>query len=128
MSGRNLRRSGLACVFALVACTDLDIQDPGPLMITLTATPTSTTAGSSVTFQFHASGTELSGIALFYGDGVVDSIPTYLARTADGNRAHLYETPGSYIARVTVIDTRFDQAEDTVTVQIAPAGVPAARR
>ena len=101
------------------ACGDLDVQDPGPLMIDLSA-PASANVNTEVQFNFTAGGSSLEGIALFYGDGTVDSIATFRARTAAGNRKHAYTTAGSYKAVVTVLESNGQSASDSVFVEITP--------
>lgn len=100
-------------------CGRLDVAEPGPLMIALTAEPAAAATGQAVTFRFEASGNELAKIALDYGDGAVDSIATYLARTAVGDRTHTYASPGAYRAHATVLDNGGQTARDSVDIAIA---------
>lgn len=106
-------------------CGNLDVQDPGPLMIELSVTPASAAVGTEVTYRFEASGDQLRGVIVYFGDGAIDSVATLLARTAQGNVTHVYNMPGAYTARAVVIDGVFDEAEDTATVVITPAPAPA---
>jgi len=112
-----------AAAFGWARCTTIEITDPGPLTVSLTATPGTAAVGATVTFRFEASGTQLETMTLIYGDGALDTIPTLLARTAQGNRAHSYAAAGTYMARLTVRDASQGLLADTVNVQITPAGV-----
>ena len=110
----------------LSACSGVSGPADLVLSITLTATPSSAAVGSPVVFRFDAQGNSLEGVALVYGDGVVDSIATYQARTAAGVYNHGYTDAGEFLAVVTVLETGGATAVDSVTVSItADAGRPA---
>jgi hypothetical protein len=107
-----------------LACSSIDIAEPGPLSVSFTASPATAVAGTPIDFRFEASGNQLASIALVYGDGAVDSVDTLLARTAQGSRRHTYTSAGDYQARITVYDPSMGRAADTVLVRIT-ANAPA---
>jgi hypothetical protein len=111
---------------AITACTGINGPEDQALEISLTASPATAVVGSPITFRFEARGNSLEGVALRYGDGAVDSIPTYQARTASGVYNHGYTDAGVYMAVVTVLASGGAIAIDSVSVSItAGAGRPA---
>jgi len=106
---------------ASLACSGINGPEDQALEITLTATPASAIVGAPITFRFDARGNSLEGVALVYGDGVVDSIATYQARTASGVYNHGYSDAGEFTAVVTVLETGGAVAIDSAKVTITAA-------
>ncbi len=129
MSTRSGRagEAALALLLAvqLAACNGVEGPDPQPVSITLTATPVSAPAGTSITFHVEAKGNSLAGLAVAYGDGAVDSLATFLARSAGATRTHAYVDAGTYLARATVLDSDGTSAADSVSVSVTPTSRPA---
>jgi hypothetical protein len=115
---RSRLTAGLACLL-LASCTGVSGPADLALSITLTATPATTIVGSPITFRFDARGNSLEGVALFYGDGVIDSIATYQSRTATGVYNHGYTEAGEFHAFVTVLESGGATAIDSVIVTIS---------
>jgi hypothetical protein len=108
----------LAVVLCAGACTGISGPDDVALAVELTASAATASIGSPITFRFEARGNSLEGVALDYGDGAVDSVATYLARTAAGNYPHGYGEPGAYRVLVTVVETGGQRARDSVFVTV----------
>lgn len=123
-----LRSASLAALLALAipACTGINGPEDQALEISLTASPATAIVGSPITFRFEARGNSLEGVALMYGDGAVDSIATYQARSASGVYNHGYTDAGEFIAIVSVLESGGATAIDSVSVSITAAtGRPA---
>lgn len=120
------RTAAFAALLALLtACTGINGPENQALEITLTALPTSAVVGSPITFRFEARGNSLEGVALMYGDGVVDSLATYQAQSAHGVYNHGYTEAGDFTAVATVLESGGATAIDSVNVSItAGAGRP----
>ena len=58
------------------ACLDDSITGTRTLTFSLSADPTSTTVGQTVTFRYEGTGTRIQGVVVDYGDGLVDSVFT----------------------------------------------------
>jgi PKD repeat protein len=78
------------------------------LTTTLDASLSSAAVGDSLSYEWD-----------FNGDGTTD------AKTSESSINHVYAEAGTYMARVTVVDSRAQRASATASVLVAAAGPPA---
>lgn len=116
---RTLLRLGalLLVATAVSACLDDSITGTRPLSITITPSATSTTAGSSLDFEFFATGRGLSLVTLDYGDGAIDSVTFSGPVEAGGDLVHTYSAAGMFtvVGAATGID---GVTADTLTITV----------
>lgn len=105
------------------ACLDDDITGTRPLQFTLSASPLTANVGDSIEVTFEATGTQLRGVLLAYGDGVVDTFPTDLAGTVEFARTerHAYSQPGTFQI-IGQVESGFGIRGDTTDVTIGTPG------
>jgi hypothetical protein len=111
----------VAVLLLLTACTTI-LDSPPPLSLSLEVDRATALVGEEFEFTYGAEGDNLVGLALDFGDGAVDSIPLYGARTAAGFRAHSYGAPGTFVvtAELTAPPQGFRTASVSVTVSEPP--------
>ena len=102
-----------------LGCSDTSIGGGNPLSITLTVDPAvGAAAADTFTFQYEATGTDLLGVVLHFGDGQVDSLSALGAVTASATRLHTYEDPGTYSAIASAVEAVGGTLADTVSVEV----------
>lgn len=108
-----------AVVLVTAGCLDNSITGVRPLTLTLTVEPATAAVGDSITFRYTATGTDLSSIAMDYGDGETGSAPSLGAGAVGmtGFLKHAYAAAGSYVATGTAYDNTGALSRE-VTVQI----------
>ena len=91
-----------------------------PPQVTITASTTSGTAPLSVNLAANASDPDGSIVSCqwLFGDGQSSTLPTV---------THLYQSPGSFAASVTVTDNKGATASASVTIAVAAAAQPKVR-
>jgi PKD repeat protein len=100
------------------ACLDDSITGTRTLTFSLSADPTSTTVGQTVTFRYEGTGTRIQGVVVDYGDGSVDSVFTPgTVVELEGNFVHEYGASGTFQA-VGRLETVQAFLSDTVTIQV----------
>lgn len=124
-------RDGHSAVVALLVgallalgmgCTDTSTAIGGPLSITLTVDRATGLAGvDAFSFHLEATGTELLGIVLAFGDGQADSVSALGASSVGATRVHVYESPGTFSAVAHATESLGAVKADTVVVEV---GVP----
>ena len=87
--------------------------------VELSADRTRAGVDEQITFRYDAQGRHLQGIVIAYGDGQADSILTYSAQTAGGNRVHRYQEPGTFAVRAEAIDASGERASAELEVVIS---------
>lgn len=114
----------VAATGVLTACADSLVEGGLPLTVSIVADRSSAAVGQTVVYTVEASGTNLVGLTIDYGDGVADSVPTSGAVTAGITREHAYAEGGTFVARATVVDFQnfLTELTDSVTVQIFDPG------
>jgi hypothetical protein len=112
--------TGVACLLA-TACTTI-VDSPPPLSLSLEVDRTTALTGQEFEFTYDAEGGNLVGLALDFGDGAVDSIPLFGARTAAGFRSHTYGAPGTFM--VTAVLTAPPQGSRTASVSVTVSDPP----
>ena len=100
------------------ACLDDSITGTRTLTFSLSADPTSTTVGQTVTFRYEGTGTRIQGVVVDYGDGSVDSVFTPgTVVEVGGDFVHEYGASGTFQA-VGRLETVQAFLSDTVTIQV----------
>ena len=117
-------RVGLSLAVALSAlvcgaCTSVDVADPRPLTMELTASALSAGVGQSVDFSFSGTGVLLVQVVLDYGDGAADTVALAGSQTVGGRKDHAWSDAGSYTVLGTLTDASLGDATAQVTVQIS---------
>jgi len=113
----------LLVAVSAAACLDDDITGTRPLSFTISVDPAFANVGDSVSVRFEAMGTQLLGVLVNYGDGVVDTLPTDLAGTVEfiQTLSHAYSEPGTFQI-VGQVESGFGIMGDTTFVEIESAG------
>ena len=115
------RTSLLAAVLLLagIACSSATRLEH-VLSFTFSAVSTQAAVGETMQFNFEVTGPSLLGVFAEYGDGVVDSVSTVNATSAEGRFIHTYQTAGTFLVRATLEDRHAGSLTDSVSVQITP--------
>ncbi len=103
----------------VTACSSSSTDAGGPLSITLTVDKTTGVAAVD-TFSFHyeATGTDILGVVLEFGDGQADSLSALGAARAGATRTHVYGSAGVFSASARVLEAFGAVRADTVVVEI----------
>ena len=113
---------GLVLLFLFLgplSCSTSTADVGKALSIELSVDRTSGVAGVDVfTFRYEASGQDLLGVVLEFGDGQADSLATLGSTTAGATRPHTYVDPGSYSAIARVLEAFGQLLADTVMVRV----------
>ncbi len=111
-------------VGVLAACSDSLVEGGRPLTVSISADKTLAGVGDSVTYTADATGNNLVGLVVDFGDGTADSTAASGAVTAGVVRSHAYGEAGTYVAKATAVDIQGVVVEqsDSVSVQIVEAG------
>lgn len=113
MTNLRLRSAAFALAVAGVSgCSDALVEVGGELSLELAGAEAIELADSLIV-EFEVRGRSLLGLALEYGDGVVDSVGFAGAQSAGGRLAHLYGEGGTY----TVVGEVQDGVEGTIVRQ-----------
>ena len=108
-----------ALVLSGAACSESSADIGEPLSITLTVDRnTGSAAVDTFTFEYDATGTELLGIVLDFGDGQVDSVAALGASRAGATRPHVYQTAGTFEAFARALEAFGSVLADTVVLQV----------
>ena len=103
----------------LASCLDDSITGTRPISFSLTADLVTVTVGNEVTFSYNATGTQMQGVILDYGDGVVDSVDVTGGNVieAGGVLMHTFTVPGAFLVRGRV-ETVAEVRRDSLTIQV----------
>lgn len=91
---------------------------PVPLQVTLESSLTTALRGDTVTFTLHATGNNLVGVVIDYGDSGVEQYSTGGAHSARVTFRHAFETLGTYTVRAVVTDAIAGEKEASVEIVI----------
>ena len=112
---------GLFAAAALLAATTSTACDDGeigtPLSVELMG-PGTGVVGHELSVVYSVSGRSLTGIIFEWGDGMVDSLATAGAQSAEGSRPHTYADPGVFSVRAVVEDAVEGVASAAVEINI----------
>jgi plastocyanin len=107
--------------FALIACLSACRQSTAPLVplqVTLESSHLTVLAGDTVSFTVHATGNNLVGVVMDFGDSGSDQYAMGGALTARVTFKHAFEATGTFTVRATVTDAVSGQKEATVGVLV----------
>ena len=115
--GRLFLIGALLAVASGCSSSSTDVGEP--LSITLTVDRTTGLAAVD-TFSFHyeATGTDILGVVLDFGDGQADSLSALGAARAGATRNHVYGSAVVFSASARVLEAFGDLLADTVVVEI----------
>ncbi len=109
----------LMALVGALACSGGSVEVGNPLTISLTVDRTvGTAAVDTFTFQYQATGTNLLGVVLEFGDGQADSLAGQGASSAGARRKHVYAEEGTYRAVARAEEAFGDEVSDTVLVEV----------
>jgi len=116
---RSVAALAAAILAAAAGCSSASTDVGEPLSITLSVDRSSGAAAVDVfSFHYEATGTDLLGIVLEFGDGQADSLAAQGAARASATRSHVYETPGTYSASAWAHEALGATKADTVVVEV----------
>lgn len=103
----------------VLACSSSSVEIGKPLAIELTVDRSiGVAAADTFTFRYEATGQNLLGVVLAFGDGQADSVAAQGATSAGAIRSHVYEFPGTYAAYARAIESFGEAMADTVVVEV----------
>jgi hypothetical protein len=108
---------GMTLSLAAIACRQTT-QPPIGLSVSIQANPAVVLRGDTVTFQVTATGNNLVGVTIDFGDSSTDQYATGGALTARVTFKHVYNAAGSFTARVTVTDAIAGEKEVTTLIVV----------
>jgi len=115
---RTLTGLVLAVCASGTACLDDNLIGTRPLSMEVTVDPAVAEVDEVVTAHYSATGTDIGGVIIDWGDGDADTIPYFGgAVVIEAPVEHQYQEPGTYIVVGTVEAQNGElSAEATVTV------------
>jgi hypothetical protein len=102
---------------ALGACGGSALA-PSPLTVGITASRSTAAPGDTITFVVTASGENLVGLALDYGDTGTDLYATSGARTARVTFKHAFAATGDFTVRVIATDAVAGQKDASIGIRV----------
>ena len=112
-----IRLASIALVLCLAACRQ-STAPPVPVLVTLEANRTVSTRGDTVTFSVNATGNNLVGVVIDFGDTALDQYATSGASTARVTFKHAYDATGNFTVRAVVTDALMGEKEATVAIVV----------
>jgi hypothetical protein len=107
--------------FVLVACFTACRQTTAPvvpLLVTLEASHLTATTGDTISFIVHATGNNLVGVVVDFGDSAGDQYSTGGAHSARVTFKHAFQATGTFTVRAVVTDAIIGEKEVSVGVLI----------
>ena len=93
-------------------------EPPGQVALSLQANAAVVTRGDTVTFTVNATGNNLFGVVIDYGDTTSEQYATGGALTARVTFKHAYASAGSYAVKATVTDAVAGEREASILVVV----------
>lgn len=113
----NLRLLALVFVTCFSACRE-SLAPQVPLEVTMEASHLTALAGDTITFIVHATGNNLVGVEIDFGDSVSEAYSTGGAHTARVTFRHAFVATGSFTVRAVVTDAIAGVKEATLGIQV----------
>lgn len=110
---------------AVAACSDSLVEGGRPFTVEVTASSSTAAVGEEIHVVVEATGENLIGVAIDFGDGAVDSTATSGAVTAGITRTHAWDSAGTYMVVGAAADLQalgIVELADTVSVLITETG------
>jgi plastocyanin len=108
---------GLILITCLGACRQTTAP-PLSLQVTLESSHLTAAAGDTITFTVHATGNNLVGVVMDFGDSGSDQFAMGGALTARVTFKHAFETTGTFLVSAVVTDAIAGEKEASVGVLI----------
>ena len=102
---------------SIVACRQTT-EPPVQLTASMQASAAVIPRGDTVTFTVNATGNNLFGVVIDFGDATGDQYATGGALTARVTFKHAYDTSGTFTARATVTDAIAGDREVSVSIVV----------
>ena len=105
----------------LVACVGACRQTTAPavpLLVTVESSPLTPLVGDTVSFIVQATGNNLVGVVIDYGDSISDQYAMGGALTARVTFKHVFGTRGTYMVLAVVTDAIAGQKEVSIGVMV----------
>jgi hypothetical protein len=104
-------------VVMALACRQT-VEPPTQISVSIQANTAVVTRGDTVTFTVNATGNNLFGVVIDYGDSVTDQYATGGALTARVTFKHAYSAAGSFTVRATVTDAIAGERDVTTLIVV----------
>ena len=108
---------GLLLMAGVMACRQ-STEPPVPIQLTLESSHVTARTGDTVTFIVNATGNNLVGVSVDYGDDVTDLYSTGGALTDLVTLKNAFSASGSFTVRAVVTDAIAGQKESSVGVVV----------
>jgi plastocyanin len=92
--------------------------EASPLEVAITASRTAAAPGDTISFVVNATGENLVGLALQYGDMGTDLYATSGARTARVTFKHAFAAKGAFTVTVTATDAVAGQKDASIEIRV----------
>lgn len=93
-------------------------EPPVPVLVTLESSRTTAVRGDTISFTVNASGNNLIGVVVDFGDQVSDQYAMGGARTARVTFKHAFQAAGNFTVKVVVTDALAGDQEASTSVVI----------
>src|SRR5688572_29056408 len=93
-------------------------EPPVSLVVTVEASRATAARGDTITFTVHATGNNLVGVMIDFGDQTSDLYATGGARTARVTFKHVFQAAGSFTVSAVVTDAIVGEKGSTIAVVI----------
>jgi hypothetical protein len=113
-----MRRALIPAIIALMAACRQTTEPPVQLVVALEANRTVVVPGDTVTFTVNATGNNLFGVVMDYGDSLSDQYATGGALTARVSFKHAYTAAGSFTVRAIVTDALVGEKEASIAIVV----------
>ena len=100
-----------------IACRQ-SVEPPTQISVSIQANTAVATRGDTVTFTVNATGNNLFGVIIDYGDSATDQYATGGALTARVTFKHVYSAAGSFTVRATVTDAIAGERDVTTLIVV----------
>jgi plastocyanin len=108
---------GIVLVAGLAACRQTTAPLV-PLQVSLESSQLTATAGDTITFTVHATGNNLVGVVMDFGDSATDQYAMGGALTARVTFKHAFRTTGTFTVSAVVTDAVAGEKEASVGVLV----------
>lgn len=109
---------GCALVFIAAGCTSVSVDPSRELTVGLSADRSEAAPLEEIEFSVEATGTQLFGVIIRFGDSQVDSVGVAGASKMTANLRHAYESPGVYSVTATAEERSGRSISDSLVVRI----------
>ena len=109
----------IAAGFFIWSCASTEVGIGSPIDLQINAT-SPVAVGDSLQLEYQATGRQLLGMVILWGDAEFDSVFMNAAQSAAGTAGHVYADTGSYTVTARLLDAVEGSDEKSVTVRIDP--------